>query len=357
MTISDSLAPLARTVMTGAVILGAIGAAPAFAQSALPASSSLERPFRTPMPNATPIVAYSPLSFDVPNRLVPLEARVTMPATGDNLPIILLSHGHGQSNYLSSIRGYGPLVDFYAAHGFVVIQVTHQDSKILELQERPGNPEGATFWRSRAEDFHFILDHLDEIEATVPGLAGRIDRNKIAVVGHSMGGHTSALLAGATVTDIHTGEKVDLSEPRISAFIMIAPAGDGKDAAPWLREHYPENLNTDYGTMKRPAMVVVGDKDFNANFSTRKSWRADAYNQAPSPKTLLTVFGAEHIFGGISGWDSNETTDENPARVAGVQQATWAYLRSALYSEDTTWQSIVNEMSTGQSSFGRVDVK
>ncbi|PZR82538.1 MAG: chlorophyllase [Stutzerimonas stutzeri] len=334
----------------------ALGTAPVSAQPSTAARPAVERPFSTPLPPATPIVAYSPVTINVPNRLVPLEARVTMPLTGDNLPILLLSHGHGQSNYLSSIRGYGPLVDFYGAHGFVVIQVTHQDSKILNLNSPP-NPEGATFWRSRAEDFHYILDHLDEIEATVPGLAGRVDRTKIAVVGHSMGGHTSALLAGATVTDIHTGDKVDLSEPRISAFIMIAPAGDGKDAAPWLRENYPENLNTDYGTMNRPALVIVGDKDFNPNFSTRHSWRADAYNQAPSPKTLLTVFGAEHIFGGISGWDANETSDENPSRVAGMQQATWAYLRSALYPEDKAWPDVVEEMSTGRSKFGRVDTK
>jgi pimeloyl-ACP methyl ester carboxylesterase len=356
MTIFDTLMPLARTATMGTMILSTLGATPASTQHAAPAQSAVERAFRTPLPPATPIVSYSPLTFNVPNRLIPLEARVTMPTTGDKLPIVLISHGHGQSNYLSSIRGYGPLVDFYGAHGFVVIQVTHQDSKILGLNS-PQNPEGATFWRSRAEDFHHVLDRLDEIEATVPGLAGRLDRSRIAVVGHSMGGHTSAMLAGATVTDIHTGEKVDLSEPRISAFIMISPAGDGKDAAPWLRENYPENLNTDYGTMKRPALVIVGDKDFNANFSARRDWRADAYNQGPSLKTLLTVFGAEHIFGGISGWDARETSDDNPSRVQGVQQATWAYLRSALYPEDRVWPNIVEEMSTGNSTFGRVDTK
>lgn len=356
MTFHGRLTPLTRTALIGTVAFSALTATPAIAQNAVPPTPTVDSPFRTPLPTATPIVSYSPITFDVPERLVPLEARVTIPATGDNLPILLLSHGHGQSNYLSSIRGYGPLVDFYSAHGFVVIQVTHQDSKILELNS-PDNPEGATFWRSRAEDFHYILDHLDEIEATVPGLAGRIDRERIAVVGHSMGGHTSAMLAGATVTDIHTGEKVDLSEPRIDAFVMISPAGDGDDAAPWLRENYPENLNTDYGTMDRPALVIVGDQDFNPNFSTRRDWRADAYNQAPSPKTLLTVFGAEHIFGGISGWDAQETSDENPVRVAGMQQATWAYLRSALYPEDEAWSEIVEEMSGGNSSFGQVETK
>lgn len=312
-------------------------------------------PDRPPLPDATPIMAFGPVKFEVPGRQATMELRVTVPASGGDLPILLLSHGHGASNFLSSVRGYGPLVDFYGAHGFVVIQVTHQDSKTLALD--PKGPEGATFWRSRALDFHFILDHLDEIEAAVPGLAGRTDRSRIAVVGHSMGGHTAALLAGATAKDIHTGELVDLSEPRIGAFIMISPAGDGKDAAPWLRENYPETTTTEYRTMTRSALVIVGDKDFNANFSTRASWRADAYNLAPGPKTLLTVSGAEHIFGGISGWDAKEASDENPARVAEMQRVTWAYLRSALYHGDEAWNVVAAEMADAQDPFGRIETK
>lgn len=310
---------------------------------------------RAPLPQATPVMAFGPIMLDIPSRQATMEARVSVPATGENLPVLLLSHGHGASNFLSSVRGYGPLVEFYAAHGFVAIQVTHQDSKTLALD--PKGPEGALFWRSRAEDFHAILDRLDKIEAVVPGLAGRVDKGRIAIVGHSMGGHTSALLAGATVTDIHTGERVDLSEPRIKAFIVVAPLGDGKDAAPWLAENYPEVLKTDYSTMARPALVIVGDKDINPNFSIRASWRADVYNQSAGPKTLLTVVGAEHIFGGISGWDAKETSDEDPACVAEFQRATWAYLRSALYPADDAWNVVVTELAESEAPFARVNTK
>jgi predicted dienelactone hydrolase len=41
-----------------------------------------------------------------------------------------------------------------------------------------------------------ILDQLDAIERAVGPLTGRLDRGKVAVVGHSLGGHTASLLLG-----------------------------------------------------------------------------------------------------------------------------------------------------------------
>ena len=45
-----------------------------------------------PVSAPTPIVSYSPLVLDVPGRPVPLELKVSMPATGTNLPVILFAH-------------------------------------------------------------------------------------------------------------------------------------------------------------------------------------------------------------------------------------------------------------------------
>ncbi|HUC79613.1 MAG TPA: hypothetical protein VMR70_01805, partial [Flavisolibacter sp.] len=70
----------------------------------------------------TPIIAFSPVVLPVAGRHADLEMKVTAPANGKDLPVILLSHGHGASNFLSSYKGYGPLADFFAAEGFVVIQ-------------------------------------------------------------------------------------------------------------------------------------------------------------------------------------------------------------------------------------------
>lgn len=318
-------------------------------------SNATIKPDRPPIPTATPSMSYAPLVFPVPGRAADLQLRVSSPATGDKLPILLFSHGFGASNFIASMRGYGPLVDFYAAHGFVVIQPTHLSSKTLALD--PDGPEGPLFWKSRAQDMCFIIDHLDEIEANVPGLSGRLDKSRIAAAGHSMGGHTVAMLAGMRVTDPKTGEVVDLTEPRIKSTVMFGTPGNGADVAPWVSEHYPVIANSDFSGMRAPALVVAGDKDFNANFSTREDWRADAYPLSPGPKCLLTVFGGEHMLGGISGYDAAETSDEGPQRVADVQRLTWAYLRTGLYPQDSVWETVVHELHNSTDPFGRVDCK
>ncbi|GAA0389612.1 hypothetical protein GCM10008933_20710 [Paenibacillus motobuensis] len=94
---------------------------------------------------------------------------------------------------------------------------------------------------------------------------------------------------------------------------------------------------TSFATMTTPALVIVGEKDWNSAFSDRKDWRADAYFQSPGPKCLLTLFGAEHGLGWVAAYDAKETTDENPERVAALRALVWSYLRTALYPEDPAW--------------------
>jgi len=303
----------------------------------------------------TPIISFSPVVLPVSGRHVDLEMKVSAPASGNNLPVILLSHGHGPSNFLSSYKGYAPMVDFFAAQGFVVIQPTHQNSRALGLSA--SLPEAPLFWSSRAKDMSFILDHLEEIIATVPGLSGRVDTAKVAAIGHSMGGHTVALLAGMDVTDPATGQIVNLIEPRIKAQVLVGASGGPEGFNGVNREHYPVLAAGNFGTMTLPALIVNGDKDINLMFSDVENWRADAYYQSPGPKDLLTVFGAEHIFGGISGYDARETSDENPERVAFVSQSILAYIRSTFDPNDSSWEEAKRSLNGVEGALGKIESK
>jgi predicted dienelactone hydrolase len=305
-----------------------------------------------------PVLSLSPVVLSVPGRPVDLQVRVCAPATGRGLPVILLSHGHGPSNNLSSLNGYAPLADFWAAHGFVVVQPTHLTSSTLShlVADTPGAPD---FWRSRAEDMTHVLDRFDVIENAVPQLAGRIDRTKVALAGHSLGGFTAALLLGAGITDPATGNVVHLVEPRIKAGVLLAAPGRGGDVLNGpMAEQWPIVGAVDFSTMTTPALVVAGDKDDSRHFTDiGPDWHADPYTLAPGPKTLLTLFDAEHGLGGIAGYDAAETTDENPERVAALARLTAAYLRSRLHPGDNAWQITREALTTGTRAVGRVRSK
>ncbi|WP_055553940.1 chlorophyllase [Streptomyces sp. NBRC 110028] len=304
-----------------------------------------------------PVLSVSPVVLSAPDRAVDLEMRVSAPVTGSDLPVILLSHGQGPSNHLSSLNGYAPLANYWAAHGFVVIQPTHLSSRTLSLD--PATPGAPLFWRSRAEDMKRILDQLDVIESAVPQLAGRLDHSRVAVAGHSMGGHTASLLLGARLTDPHDGTEVNLAEPRIKAGVLLAAPGRGGDAlSPFAAENLSFFSTMDFSTMTAPALVIAGDKDTSAHLTVMgPDWHADPYTLAPGPKTLLTLFDAEHGLGGVSGYDVAETTDENPERVSAVQRLTWAYLRTELYPGEPAWQAARDTLTAGPHPVGRVEAK
>jgi predicted dienelactone hydrolase len=278
------------------------------------------------------VFTVSPVVLEIPGRPVDLQLKVSAPTEGSGLPIILLSHGQGHSNHLSSLNGYAPLANHWAEQGFVVLQPTHLSSRTLDLPaDTPGAP---MFWQERAEDMSHLIDRLDEIEKAVPQLQNRLDRTKIAVAGHSMGGHTASLLLGMKT------EGISLKEPRIKAGVLLGTTGRGDGLTEFVATNYPFMLSADFTDMTTPALVVAGDKDGSEHLTVNgPEWHTDPFHLSPAPKDLLVLEGGEHGLGGVSGYDVAETTDESPERVAVVQQLTTAYLRSQLLGA-ADWQQV-----------------
>ena len=94
-----------------------------------------------------PVMSVGPVVLPARGRGDDLQVRVSAPVTGHGLPVIVFSHGNG-----SSMRDYGPLVDHWAAHGFAVIQPTHLDSRMLNLD--PQDPRFSERWRFRVNALH-----------------------------------------------------------------------------------------------------------------------------------------------------------------------------------------------------------
>lgn len=316
-------------------------------------SEALHIPTNAPVP----VISVAPVTLSAPGRALDLEVRISAPVSGHDLPVIVLSHGHGPSLYLPSLHGYGPLVNFWAAHGFVVIQPTHLSARSYALgSETPGAP---LFWRSRVEDMSRVLDQLDAIEAAVPGLTGRLNRDRVAAVGHSMGGQTVGMLLGARLTDPRddTAIDVNLMDSRFRAGVLLAAPGSGRDLSSFAAENYSA-LNPDFSHMTTPALVVAGDADINPHLNVRgAAWHADPYHLSPGPKSLLTLAGGGHGLGGIAGYDAKETTDEDPDRLGAVQRLSWAYLRSALDPADPAWSAACAALQGSAKSLGSVESK
>ena len=299
---------------------------------------------------STPVVSVAPVELAAPDRPVPLDVRASAPATGTDLPVVLFSHGNGWN-----LDGYAPLTSFWASRGFVVLQPTHLDSR------RNGfgvdHPVFPTIWTERIADLRRILDQLDTVEAAVPGLAGRIDRSRIAATGHSWGGHTAQALLGARILDQAGQVGSDMSDGRVSAGILLATTGlGGDDLHPFAQANFPF-MRPSFQQLTTPTLVVAGDQDQSKMSSRGPDWFTDAYTHSPGATDLLTLHGAQHALGGIVGYEVAETTDEDPERVAVLQRMTTAYLRTALHVDEDSWPTARAAFRDSARAIGHLDSK
>lgn len=297
---------------------------------------------------SAPVVSVAPVTLAAPARPFPLEVRVSAPAHGRDLPVLLFSHGNGWS-----LDGYAPLTTFWASQGFVVVQPTHLDSRRHGIgvdDDRFGS-----IWLQRRDDLVAVLDQLDVIERSMPGLAGRIDRAAVVAAGHSWGAHTVQLLLGARTIGADGAVGRDHGDDRVIAGVLLAATGlGGEQLHPFAKAHFPF-MNPSFAELTTPTLVVAGDQDQSKMSSRGPDWFTDAYVHSAGATDLLTLFGAEHSLGGIPSWEAAETTDENPERVAVLARLSAAYLRAAAGGDPQVWHEARETFARAGGGIGRID--
>ena len=140
------------------------------------------------------------------------------PVGGNNLPLVLVSHGSGGTPWT-----HRDLAAHLARSGFVVALLQH-----------PGNHRGDDSLSGTAINLQNRPRHVRlTIDAAFadPVLGARLSRDTVAIIGHSMGGYTGLAVAGGNpacppweTADGRAGPLAVEHDPRVAALVLLAPA-------------------------------------------------------------------------------------------------------------------------------------
>jgi predicted dienelactone hydrolase len=226
--------------------------------------------------------------------------------TDEPYPLVVFSHGFSLSPIV-----YSTLVEHYASHGYVVLAPEHNEGF-----------DGALtgFWEElidRPVDIQRTIDYAEQLTASGEPLAGMIDLDNVAVVGHSYGGYTALAAGGARfdfaayktrcaaltaddplnffcapiqyesdmamragLDEVPTGLWPSLGDPRVTAVISLAG-----DAYPFDQRGLAE--------LDVPIMAMGGTIDDGTPYTWGTKLTYD--NVASENKTLVSFPGAGHF--------------------------------------------------------------
>ena len=219
-----------------------------------------------------------------------LPVTVYHPKAAGKFPLIVFSHGAGGSGDAGL-----PIARYWAGQGYIVICPTHDDS--IKLRRSRGEDAAEALrglidravsreedWISRPKDISFVLDSLDMIEAKVPALQGKLDRDRIGMGGHSLGAYTAQVIGGATVKLAGKNEAQSFADARVKAILQLSGQGRGQQG---LHEH-------SWDEIRLPMMCVTGTLDRGAQ-GQNSDWRRDPFALSPpGDKYFLFIQGANH---------------------------------------------------------------
>ena len=222
-----------------------------------------------------------------------LPIRISYPDARGVFPVVIFSHGNGSKGDM-----YKGFTDFWASHGYVVIQPTHMDSRSLGFETKRDNlremySQMLYVTDSRRQDMSFILDSLELIQTMVPDLKGKMDTSKLVAAGHSMGAATAMLVSGMKLVNPMSGYEESSDENRFKALLMISDPGTMSlmPTDPWIG-------------VTIPTFVSTGSNDFSEVGSARvkspfKYEVPEALTKSSAPHHYVFIEGADHYLGGL----------------------------------------------------------
>ena len=217
------------------------------------------------------------------NRDIPLK--VYYPEhLSSSVPLIIFSPGYGGNR-----EGYSYLGRGWATAGYIVIVPTHagSDNTALRTNALRGVEDAAQAFENqtlRTGDIGFLISSIKEIEHQIPAIKGKIDRKRIGMSGHSMGGGTTLLIAGATAA-APGAQPTGFRNDHVRAAVAMSPPGPGRAA---FVDHSWDQIGV-------PVMTMSGTRDRGVG-GEPPEWRTQPYkHMPPGDKYQVTVNGANHL--------------------------------------------------------------
>ena len=222
-------------------------------------------------------------------------------------PLVIFSHGFG-----TNAAWYSTLIEHYASYGFIVLAPEHVEKFDSELSE---------IWRAsidRPRDIKQTLDYAEQMTTVGGVMAGLIDMQHVAVVGHSYGGYTALTMAGAQYDLAAFNARCAQLPPDDPNIFLCAPLvpKEADMAARAGQDPMPKGLWPSFGDPRVTAIVPIAGDSYlfdkaglskitipmmaiggTADTGTPYGWGVKpSYDNASSAqKALVTLEGAEHM--------------------------------------------------------------
>ncbi len=185
-----------------------------------------------------PTLGGAPQSGQAPGRTYPVDLYLPAVLPGQPLkpaPVVVISHGLG-----SDRNSFLYLAHQLASYGFAVLVPEHPGSNAKQLAALlngiANEVSEPTELVDRPLDITFLLDYLEKQTQFDPKLKGRLNLNQVGVIGHSFGGYTALVLAGAPINLTQLGRTCQDLENTLNLSLLLQCRGLALKPTPNLRD-------------------------------------------------------------------------------------------------------------------------
>jgi predicted dienelactone hydrolase len=238
------------------------------------------------------------------NRRIPVDLYWSR---GDSQqPLVVISHGFGASR-----RSLEYLARHFASYGINVAAIEHPGSNYAAIAQAAngGNLNTvlpATEFIDRPKDVSFLLNELAKLNTQSGQLQGKLNTDKVTVIGHSLGGYTALALAGGEIDLDYLRQfcknslsfsqspgdwlqcaatplkqdKLQLQDRRVKSVIALNPLIGrlfGKNGLSKIQEQ---------------VLILTGTED---GLTPALKHQIEPFNQLRGNKYLLAAIGATHL--------------------------------------------------------------